>query len=178
MSERATAQAKVRSEGVVPIVPNLVEAGSAWDREREDCVIAEAMAILDRRMFRRGPPLASPRQVGQYLKIKLAQYPYEVFAAAFLDNRMRLICFKELFRGSVDGASVPVREVVRECITHNAVYLIVGHQHPSGVPEPSAADRSVTRQLKDALALVDVRLLDHYIIGEGEPVSMAARAMI
>ena len=125
-----------------------------------------------------GETLTDPAMSARYLKSKLAAYPYEVFACLFLDNRHRVLAFEEMFRGSIDGASVHPREVVRRCIKHNAAALIVAHNHPSGVAEPSAADRAITRTLRDALQLVGVRVLDHLVIGHDEPVSMAARGLL
>jgi DNA repair protein RadC len=104
--------------------------------------------------------------------------PQEVFAALFLDARHRALAFEELFQGTIDGAEVHPREVVRRALAHNAAAVIVGHNHPSGNPEPSAADRAVTARLKHALALVDLRLLDHFVIGDGLPTSMAARGWV
>ncbi len=96
----------------------------------------------------------------------------------FLDNRHRVIEFEELFRGTIDGASVHPREVVRRALQHNAAALILAHNHPSGVTQPSEADRRITQRLKDALALVEIRILDHFIIGDGKPVSMAELGML
>jgi DNA repair protein RadC len=124
------------------------------------------------------PALTTPRESAAYLRAKLAHLPYEVFACLYLDNRHRVLGFAELFRGTTDGASVHPREVARECIARNAAAVILAHNHPSGVAEPSAADRAITRELRDALALVGVRVLDHFVIGAGEPTSMAARGMI
>ncbi len=106
---------------------------------------------------------------------RLRPRPHEVFAALFLDNRHRALAFEELFRGSIDGAEVHPRELVRRALAHNAAAVIVGHNHPSGNAEPSTADRAVTLRLRDALALVQIRLLDHFVIGDGPPVSLAAR---
>ncbi len=122
--------------------------------------------------------LADPEASGRYLKARLDAYPYEVFACLFLDNRHRVIAFEELFRGTIDGASVHPREVVRQCIAHNAAAVILAHNHPSGIAEPSAADRAITLRLRDALALVDVRVLDHFIIGHGTPTSFARRGLL
>lgn len=124
------------------------------------------------------PGLISPRDSAAYLKAQLGHLPYEVFACLFLDNRHRVLAFEELFRGTLDGATVHPREVVRAAIQHNAAAVILAHNHPSGVAEPSAADRAITRELRDALALVGVRVLDHLVVGHGEPTSMAARGMI
>ena len=101
-----------------------------------------------------------------------------MFAALFLDASHRAIAFEELFRGTIDGAEVHPREVVRRALAHNAAAVIVGHNHPSGNPEPSGADRAVTARLRHALDLVDIRLLDHFVIADGPPVSMAARGML
>lgn len=126
----------------------------------------------------RGDPLTSPGQTRQYLTTRLRHYPHEVFAALFLDNRHRVITFEELFRGTIDGASVHPREVVKRALHHNAAALILAHNHPSGVSEPSGADRSLTRRLGEALALVGVRVLDHFIIGDGDPYSFAEHGLI
>lgn len=121
----------------------------------------------------RGAALTEPGLAGDYLARRLRALPYEVFACLFLDTRHRVIAFEELFRGTLDGAEVHPREVVQRCLAHHAAAVIIGHNHPSGSPEPSAADRAVTARLKQALALVEVRLLDHFIIGDGPPCSMA-----
>lgn len=124
------------------------------------------------------PALGNPRDSGDYLRARLRHLPYEVFACLFLDNRHRVLAFEELFRGTVDGASVHPREVVRACLGHNACAVIFAHNHPSGVAEPSAADRAITQELGRALELIGVRVLDHLVIGAGEPVSMAARGLL
>jgi DNA repair protein RadC len=147
-------------------------------REQEDVIIEQALAILDMRMFKHGEALVSPRDSAAFLKLKLGAYPYEVFGCLFLDNRHRVLAFEEMFRGTLDGASVHPREVVRAALKHNAAAVIFSHNHPSGVAEPSAADRNITRQLRDALQLIGVRVLDHLVIGSGEPTSMAARGLI
>ena len=128
--------------------------------------------------LRRGEALTDPSASARYLKARLAGYPYEVFACLFLDNRHRVIVFEELFRGSIDGASVHPREVVRRCLVHNAAAVIFAHNHPSGIAEPSAADRAITQLLRKALELVDVRLLDHFVVGQGTPTSMAQRGWL
>lgn len=122
--------------------------------------------------------LTNPSDAGRFLTARLRGYPQEVFACMFLDNRHRLVAFEELFRGTVDGAAVYPREVVRRCLGHNAAAVILAHNHPSGVAEPSQSDRSITRRLVDALALVDVRVLDHLVIGEGGWVSLAERGWV
>ncbi len=122
--------------------------------------------------------LTSPAETRRYLQARLRHHPHEVFACLFLDNRHRVICFEELFRGTIDGASVYPREVVKRALAHNAAALILAHNHPSGVADPSQADRHITDHLKRALALVDIRVLDHIVVGEGEPVSLAERGWI
>lgn len=125
-----------------------------------------------------GDGLEDPAQCARYLKAQLYRYPYEVFACLFLDNRHRVLGFEELFRGSVANAEVHPREVVRRCLVHNAAAVIFAHNHPSGVAEPSGSDRAITLRLKEALALIDVRVLDHFVIGSGAPVSMALRGWV
>jgi len=126
----------------------------------------------------RGDPMESPEITEQYLKSALRDHPHEVFAGLFLDTRHRVIAFEELFHGTIDGATVYPRVVAEKALRHGAAALIVAHNHPSGVGEPSLADQAITRRLKDALALLDIRLLDHFVIGDGRPVSMAARGLI
>ena len=127
--------------------------------------------------LQRGEPLTSPQITRQFLSQKLRDYSHEVFAVLFLDQRHRVICFEELFRGTIDGASVYPREVVKQSLLHNAAAVIFAHNHPSGVAEPSQADQSITRRLQDALALIDVRVLDHFVVGD-EVVSFAERGLL
>lgn len=122
--------------------------------------------------------LTSPGDTCNFLKARLRAYPHEVFACLFLDNRHRVICFEELFTGTIDSASVHPREVIRRSIYHNAAALIFAHNHPSGIAEPSRSDCLITRKLKDALALIDVRVLDHIVIGDSETVSFAERGLL
>jgi len=128
--------------------------------------------------LRRGDALASPEATRHYLQSRLRTHVQEVFACVFLDSRHRVIEYEELFRGTIDGASVHPREVLRRALHHNAAAVILAHNHPSGVSEPSDADTQITRRLKTALELVDVRLLDHFVIGDGTPTSMAERGLI
>ena len=128
--------------------------------------------------LQRGDALTSPQHTRRYLSAQLRDRHQEVFACLFLDNRHRVLAFEEMFYGTVDGASVHPREVVRRCLSHNAAALILAHNHPSGIAEPSRADEQITHRLKDALALIDVRVLDHLIIGDGEITSLAERGLI
>ena len=145
------------------------------------CSLSAALELGNRVLaadLARGEAMSDPGMAGRYFSQRLRSHPQEVFAALFLDSRHRALAFEELFRGTIDGAEVHPREVVRRALVHNAAALIVGHNHPSGNREPSAADRAVTAQLKQALALVDVRLLDHFVVGDGAAVSMAARGWV
>jgi DNA repair protein RadC len=145
---------------------------------------AKLLAVLElsrrylHEMLVRGNPIESPEVTEQYLKSVLRDHPHEVFACLFLDTRHRVIAFEELFHGTIDGATVYPRVVAEKALRHGAAALIAAHNHPSGVSEPSLADQAITRRLKDALALLDIRLLDHFVIGDGRPVSMAARGML
>ncbi len=142
---------------------------------------AQLQAVLEmgrRHLFdtlKRGDALGNPDDTRRFLQARLRHYPYEVFACLFLDNRHRVIEFQELFRGTIDGASVYPREVVRQALTVNAAAVIFAHNHPSGVAEPSNADYQLTRRLREALGLVDIRVLDHLVIGDGQTVSLAER---
>src|SRR6201999_615171 len=131
---------------------------------------------LARRHYREtlqtGPALESPDTARGFLLAQLRDRPYEVFCCLHLDTRHRLIAFEELFRGTIDGASVHPREVVRQALARNAAAVILAHNHPSGIAEPSQADEIITTRLRDALALVEIRLLDHLIIGDGCCVSL------
>lgn len=128
-----------------------------------DQILEAARRVIDQKM-QRGAEFGSPAMVKEYLRAKLAGFEYEVFAVLFLDTRHRLIEYVELFRGTIDGASVYPREVAKEALRCNAAATILAHNHPSGNSTPSQADRMLTRQLRDALALVDVRMLDHIIV--------------
>jgi DNA repair protein RadC len=123
-------------------------------------------------------PLAAPADAARFLKAKLLDLPHEVFCCLFLDTRHRLIRYEELFRGTIDGATVYPREVVKRALAHNASAVILGHNHPSGVSEPSEADRSITLKLAKALALVEIRLLDHVVVSRGGHVSLAERGLV
>ena len=136
-----------------------------------------ATRYLEERV-RRADALTSPAHTSRFLCARLRSRPYEVFACLFLDNRHRVIHFEEMFRGTIDGASVHPREVVKRALELNAAALIAAHNHPSGVAEPSGSDRAITSKLHDALALVDVRLVDHFVIGDGEVVSFAERGLL
>lgn len=128
--------------------------------------------------FRRSLKITSSEQTKQYLQSKLAMKEQEVFCILFLDNQHGLIAFEELFTGTIDAASVYPREVIKRCLHHNAAAVILTHNHPSGVPEPSASDRTITKRLQDALSLIDVRVLDHIVVGGNGTVSFSERGIL
>ena len=122
--------------------------------------------------LRRDSALESPQAVRDYLKSLLRHEHHEVFGCLFMDSKHRMLALEVLFRGSIDSASVYPRQVVKRALAHNAAAVIFCHNHPSGVPEPSEADRTLTQRLTEALDLIEVRVLDHFIVGDGEPLSM------
>ncbi len=149
-------------------------------RTRADAI--RALPELARRYYAgslpKGEAIRNPADTAGYLQARMRHLEHEVFCCLFLDNRHRVIAFDEMFRGTIDGTSVYPREVVKEALAVNAAAVILAHNHPSGVAEPSQADERITQRLKSALGLVDIRLLDHLIIGNGEATSLAARGML
>ena len=142
----------------------------------------QALPLLARRYFEESLPtgesIKSPRDTESFLKARMQHLDHELFCCLYLDNRHRVLRFDELFRGTIDGTSVYPREVVKEALSVNAAAVILAHNHPSGVAEPSQADERITRRLKSALELVDIRLLDHLIVGEGAATSLASRGLL
>lgn len=149
-----------------------------------DAKYAQLQAVLEmaRRHFaeilQRGNALTSPDITRAYLSAQLRSYSFEVFACLFLDNQHRVIQWEELFRGTIDGASVYPREVAKRALFHHAAAVIFAHNHPSGINEPSQADRQITDKLKQALGLFDIRVLDHFIVGDGQPFSFAEHGLL
>lgn len=144
----------------------------------ENEILRAAEEILTLR-FQRGEALTDPSSAGRILKMRLAHIENEVFTVVFLDSRHQLLAIEDLFHGTIDGCEVHPRVVVKRALELNAAAVILGHQHPSGSPEPSAADRAITARLKQTLALVDIRLLDHFVVGgAATPVSLAARGWV
>ncbi len=145
---------------------------------------AQLQAVLEmaRRHFeeilQRGNALSSPDITRAYLSAHLRGYSYEVFACLFLDNQHRVIQLDEMFRGTLDSASVYPREVVKQALHHNAAAVIFAHNHPSGIAEPSQSDKLITDKLKQALGLFDIRVLDHFIVGDGPPYSFAEHGLL
>lgn len=140
-------------------------------------VHAESAAILFENM-KRGPALSAPSESVAFLKASLSGEPAEVFAAIFLDNRHRVLEFRKLFFGTIDNTTVYPREVVRQAMELNAAAVILAHNHPSGVATPSDADRLITRRLKDALELIDVRVLDHIVVAGDNSASLASHGLL
>jgi len=140
-------------------------------------IIAAARRAMARRV-RRGIAMDSPRAVREFLTMKLGTLEHETFSVLLLDTRHRLIDYVELFRGTIDKASVHPREVVKLALSRNAAAMVLAHPHPSGAADPSQADELITRRLKEALALVDVRLLDHIIVAGGDAISFADRGLL
>lgn len=144
----------------------LLRDGDNSYRQASGEEVIEAALEEIRQRFARGTALTSPADAEAYLQLQLARLEHEVFAVLWLDNRHRVLAFEEMFRGTIDGASVHPREVVKAALKHNAAACILAHNHPSGDCAPSPADQTITRRLKEALSLVDVRTLDHIIVAE------------
>lgn len=140
-------------------------------------VVSIAQSLIAER-FRRDTTIISSQDTIEYFRLHLGLLEQEVFACLFLDSRHRVIDFETLFYGTIDGATVHPREVVKRALHHNAAAVILSHNHPSGIAEPSRADTSITMRLKDALALVDIRLLDHVIVAGEQSVSLAERGVL
>lgn len=146
--------------------------------EDEDALIRRAIGFIERRCFQREYRVESPRDTRDFLRLKLAHEPNEVFSVLFLDAQNRVISYQPMFFGSITQTSVYPRVVVKRALELNAAAVILAHNHPSGLVEPSRADELLTQTLKSALAQVDVRVLDHIIVGEGAPCSFAERGLL
>lgn len=157
----------------------MIKSGSRY-RKATVAEISEVAGFYAREaMNRERPNLGSPIAAVRYLQAMYAGRDYETFTVIFLDKRFRLIECSEMFRGTIDGASVHPREVVKEVLWRGAAFVILSHNHPSGVAEPSQADLNITEVLRNALALIDVRVLDHLIVGSGgQHCSLAERGLI
>ena len=163
-----TAQREDRFVGLHPSELN--------DQEKQS-LMALALNVLAEQ-HRQGEALCSTEDTQRYLRIRLAERKNEVFGCLFLDTRHRIIEVAELFQGTIDGASVHPRVVVQKALELNSAALILYHTHPSGVAEPSHADELITRRLREALALIDVRVLDHFVVSAGETVSFSERGLV
>ncbi len=146
------------------------------DREKQS-VVRLAMKVLSAK-HRAGQSLKNPKETGDFLRLRMSEYRNEVFGALFLDTRHRVLAVREIFQGTIDGASVYPRVVVQQALEYNASAAILYHNHPSGVAEPSRADKSITKRLADALSMIDVRVLDHFVVSATESVSFAELGLI
>ena len=146
------------------------------DLTHEDIVSTACSLITER--YHRYDVMKNPDATKAYLTLQLGDLEQEVFSCMFLDSRHRVITFEKLFFGTIDGASVHPREVVKKALSYNAAAVILAHNHPSGIAEPSQADERITRRLKDALALVDIRVLDHIVVGAESVISFAERGLL
>jgi len=144
----------------------------------DDEIVQMALAILEHRFGMKRKSLNSPEQVRDYLRLSISAVEHEVFCVAFCDAQHRVIAFEEMFRGTLTQTSVYPREIVKRALAHNCAAVVFAHNHPSGVAEPSRADEVLTRNLKQALSLVDVKVLDHFIIAGGAAMSFAERGLI
>ncbi|VAW64690.1 UPF0758 family protein [hydrothermal vent metagenome] len=158
---------------------NRIECFSAFDLnvQEQNTAIVLAIEIIERR-FNSGMSLKSANDARNFLQIKYAEFEHEIFTVIFLDQRHRVISIDELSQGTIDGAAVYPREVVKASLKHNAAAVIFGHNHPSDVVEPSKSDERITAKLKEALALVDIEVLDHFVVGKEGVVSFAERGLI
>jgi DNA repair protein RadC len=163
---------KLRSEDV----PSYGQ--TTCDTMEEDAVIDAAIYYLERRLRSPGEAMISPSAARNLLKLKLAELPHEVFACLWLDAQHRVIAYEEMFRGTLSQTSVYPREVLKSALKHNAAAVVFSHNHPSGVAEPSRADEMLTSELKNALAMIDVRVLDHIVVGGMATTSFAERGLI
>lgn len=160
------------------IADSQLESRSAIAAKHEDWIIQQAITLLEHRVFKAGPALNSPATARDYLRVKLVAEPNEVFAVLFLDSQHQVLAYGPMFKGSVNQTSVYPRVIVQRALALNASALIIAHQHPSGCVAPSRADEALTQTIKAALALVDVRVLDHIIIGKGTPFSFSESGLL
>ncbi len=144
----------------------------------KDAVIEAAIGFLEEKARQYGEALTSPTATRQYLQLRIGDQEREVFTVLFLNNQHEVIAVEDLFQGTIDSAAVYPREVVKSALAHNAAAVIFGHNHPSGVVEPSSADRRITERLKSSLALLDIRVLDHVIVSTKGHYSFAESGLL
>lgn len=147
-------------------------------RTSDDAIIASALRILEERARYEGDAMTNPTAVRDYLRLRITDLEHEEFWAVWLDAQHRPRAFESMFRGTIAQTSVYPREVVKSALQHNAAAVIFAHNHPSGIPEPSRADELLTQALKSALALIDVRVLDHLVVAGGRILSFAERGLL
>ena len=162
----------------VVINDSCLESLSDISVQNEDWIVQQAIVLLERRVFKAGPRLERPAAVRDYLRLKLVAEPNEIFVVVFMNSMHDVLAVEPMFHGSINATSVYPRVVLQRALQLNAAAVIFAHQHPSGTTEPSNADRLLTDQLKTALALIDVRVLDHFVIGQGAPYSFAESGLL
>ena len=162
----------------VVINDSCLESLSDISVQNEDWIVQQAIVLLERRVFKAGPRLERPAAVRDYLRLKLVAEPNEIFLVVFMNSMHDVLAVEPMFHGTINATSVYPRVVLQRALQLNAAAVIFAHQHPSGTTEPSNADRLLTEQLKTALALIDVRVLDHFVIGQGTPYSFAESGLL
>lgn len=162
----------------VVINDSCLESLSDISIQNEDWIVQQAIVLLERRVFKAGPRLERPAAVRDYLRLKLVAEPNEIFVVVFMNSMHDVLAVEPMFHGTINATSVYPRVVLQRALQLNAAAVIFAHQHPSGTTEPSNADRLLTEQLKTALALIDVRVLDHFVIGQGTPYSFAESGLL
>ena len=162
----------------VVINDSCLESLSDISVQNEDWIVQQAIVLLERRVFKAGPRLERPAAVRDYLRLKLVAEPNEIFVVVFMNSMHDVLAVEPMFHGTINATSVYPRVVLQRALELNAAAVIFAHQHPSGTTEPSNADRLLTEQLKTALALIDVRVLDHFVIGQGTPYSFAESGLL
>ena len=162
----------------VVINDSCLESLSDISVQNEDWIVQQAIVLLERRVFKAGPRLERPAAVRDYLRLKLVAEPNEIFVVVFMNSMHDVLAVEPMFHGTINATSVYPRVVLQRALELNAAAVIFAHQHPSGTTEPSNADRVLTEQLKTALALIDVRVLDHFVIGQGAPYSFAESGLL
>ncbi|WXL24604.1 JAB domain-containing protein [Ectopseudomonas mendocina] len=162
----------------VVINDSCLESLSDISIQNEDWIVQQAIVLLERRVFKAGPRLERPAAVRDYLRLKLVAEPNEIFVVVFMNSMHDVLAVEPMFHGTINATSVYPRVVLQRALQLNAAAVIFAHQHPSGTTEPSNADRLLTDQLKTALALIDVRVLDHFVIGQGAPYSFAESGLL
>ena len=162
----------------VVINDSCLESLSDISIQNEDWIVQQAIVLLERRVFKAGPRFERPAAVRDYLRLKLVAEPNEIFVVVFMNSMHDVLAVEPMFHGTINATSVYPRVVLQRALQLNAAAVIFAHQHPSGTTEPSNADRVLTEQLKTALALIDVRVLDHFVIGQGAPYSFAESGLL
>jgi len=160
--------------------PRLDETGAFYDAGSlgDDAVLRRAAAILEARCVREGDVISNPTDARRAVQLRTATLEYEVFGLVYLDNKHRVLGFEDLFRGTIDGCTVHPREVAKAALRMNAAAVLIYHNHPSTDPTPSRADELLTQRLKEVLGLLDIRVIDHIVIGGTEVVSFAERGLL